>query len=67
MKKESLGNLNYVSGAERTIYNSSIEVFLEMFTDLKVKNPSIALENLFAQLSKALSEANEIMLLREKK
>lgn len=67
MKKEALRNLNYPARAERTIYNKSIEVFLTMLTDLKVQNPNIALEDLFAQLSKALGEANEIMLLRESK
>ena len=37
-----------------------------MLTDLK-QNPNIALEDLFALLSEALNEANEIVLLREPK
>lgn len=67
VKKEVLENRNYTARAERAIYNKSIEVLLTMFTDLKAQNPSITLEDLFAHLSKALSEANEIMLLRETK
>jgi hypothetical protein len=67
MRKEAPENPNYTARAERDIYNNSIEFFLKMLTDLKAQNPNVSLEDLLVQLSKALNEANEIMLLRETK
>ena len=74
MSKESSNNFNYpvgaesaIAGAEFAIYNKSVDVFLKMLTYLKKQNPNIALEDLFALLSEALNEANEIVLLREPK